>query len=159
MGSNIQQHVSAAIVSSEEKHIANMIVSSIIEESRANVEGQSLREELNVNIREASYADLLSVSSLRVNVFYPELITNGAFHTRILEKLRNRKNDGAICLIAIENKDIDHNPLFNGYQYEHILGTVEFSPHDFKNTSMHSRNITFLSFLSVFTLVIMIAMR
>jgi ribosomal protein S18 acetylase RimI-like enzyme len=127
-----------AVISAEEKQVANVIASSIIKESQTQIRQQSSPGGLNVNIREASYADLLSVSSLRVNVFYPELITNGAFHTRILEKLRKRKNDGAVCLVALEKEGIDHNPPNNGYRYEHVLGTVEFSPNDFKNTSMEN---------------------
>ena len=137
-GPNAQKPISA-IISEEEKQVANVIASSIIKESEAaQITQQSSPGELNVNIREASYTDLLSVSSLRVNVFYPELITNGAFHTRILEKLRKRKNDGAVCLVALEKEGIAHNPPASGYRYEHILGTVEFSPNDFRNSSMEN---------------------
>ena len=132
----LQQPSVSDMISSEQKHVANVIVSSIIEEVRSNVKERPAPEELNVNIREANYADLLSVSALRINVFYPELITNGAFHSRILEKLRNRKNDGAICLVALEKKESVYNPSCNGYRYGHVLGTIEFSPNDFKNTSM-----------------------
>lgn len=123
----------SAIITKEEKQVANMIASSIIRDAEQT--RSSPPSSLNVNIREASYADLLSVSSLRVNVFYPELVTNGAFHTRILEKLRVRKDDGAVCLIAMENaKSSDLGPT--SYHYPYVLGTVEFSPADFKNTSM-----------------------
>ena len=136
-GTNSQQPISA-IISAEEKQVASVIASSIIRESQTQLNHQSVPTKLNVNIREASYADLLSVSSLRVNVFYPELVTNGAFHTRILEKLRYRKNDGAVCLVALESESPDdcNQPSPTGFHYEHVLGTVEFSPTDFKNTSM-----------------------
>lgn len=89
----------------------------------------------NVNIKQASQSEFLSVSSLRVSVFYPEYITNGAFHKRILEKLRSRKAEGGVCLVAIE-KEVLTAPRPAGYNYVHILGTVEFSSADFKNTSI-----------------------
>jgi len=99
-----------------------------------------------VELKEARLVDLSSVASLRVSTFYPEMKTVASFHHRILEKIKNRvTNKGAICLIAYR-KSGHHHPLhhhqFPGRKETHlmgnILGTAEFSAHDFKNTSMEN---------------------
>ena len=75
----------------------------------------------------------MSVVSLRVDVFYPELRPVTSFHLRILEKLRERLHQGAVCLIAIGTDILPsrlHVPQLR------VLGSVEISPSDFRNTSM-----------------------
>eukprot|EP01041_Mallomonas_annulata_P002416 gene2416-4689_t len=88
-----------------------------------------------VAIREAVYHELMHVVSLRMDVFYPELRPITSFHLRILEKLRQRVDQGGVCLIAVVNEKVLpclqlHVPPIR------ILGSVEISPTDFRNTSM-----------------------
>ena len=88
-------------------------------------------------VREANLRDLNRVVSLRVHTFYPELLLVGSFHARILEKLRQRLQDGVMCLVAVQpNNFINSNPLPAGINYDVILGTVEFSSSDFYNTTI-----------------------
>jgi len=74
-------------------------------------------------IRTADYTDLEHVVNLRVDVFYPELRGVQSFHDKILSKLCVRREKGAQCLLA----ESDDGTL---------LGTIEFSPSDFTETSM-----------------------
>ena len=72
----------------------------------------------------------MTVVSLRVAVFYPELRSVSSFHLRVLEKLKQRIDEGAVCFIAAVS-DLSYQLLF-----DKVVGTVEVSPSDFKNTSM-----------------------
>lgn len=74
-------------------------------------------------IRTADYTDLEHVVDLRVAVFYPELRGVQSFHDKILSKLCVRREKGAEYLLA----ESDDGTL---------LGTIEFSPSDFTETSM-----------------------
>jgi len=68
--------------------------------------------------------DLQGVVDLRLDVFYPELRTVKSFHEKILTKLAQRRETGAECLVAIQDGS--------------IIGTIEFSPSDFKDTTMEN---------------------
>ena len=74
------------------------------------------------NVRWAKPNDLQEVVNLRVDVFYPELRKISSFNNKILDKLKQRRERGAQCLVAENNGD--------------IVGTIEFSPSDFEGTSM-----------------------
>ena len=87
-----------------------------------------MKQSMDFSIRTASFADLQSVVDLRVDVFYPELCAVKSFHDKILTKLTQRREKGAELLVAVQN-DI-------------IIGTIEFSPSDFCDTSMEGVGYT-----------------
>lgn len=91
----------------------------ILKKSRDFDDNNSLRWK---NIRWAKHNDLQAVVNLRVEVFYPELRQISSFNHKILDKLKQRRERGAECLVAENNGD--------------IVGTIEFSPSDFEGTSM-----------------------
>ena len=91
----------------------------------------------NILIRPAVQNELLSVSSLRVSVFYPDVMTNGAFHSKILDKLRTRREEGSILLVALEDEVLTA-PRPAGFRQPFLLGTVEFSSSNFRNTTMEA---------------------
>lgn len=74
------------------------------------------------NVRFAKPNDLQEVVNLRVDVFYPELRKIRSFNHKILDKLKQRRERGAQCLVVEDSGD--------------IVGTIEFSPSDFEGTSM-----------------------
>jgi len=92
-----------------------------------------------LTIRQALIHELINVVSLRVDAFYPELKHVTSFHMRILEKLRYRADQGAVCLIAILNdKIVPRLHLHMPSLVPQVLGSVEISPSDFRNTTMES---------------------
>lgn len=120
-----------AVLKEYEMLLAENIMSTIIGDARR---APPLDDIL---IRPAHQSELLSVSSLWVNVFYPDLITNGAFHVKVLEKLRTRRENGSILLVAVEN-EMSSSSRPAGFRQPFLLGTVEFSPSIFFNTTMES---------------------
>jgi GNAT superfamily N-acetyltransferase len=120
-----------AVLKGSEMLLAENIMSTIIDDSRQAPPLDSIQ------IRPAHQSELLSVSSLWVNVFYPDLITNGAFHVKVLEKLRTRRENGSILLVAVEN-ELSSALQPAGFRQPFLLGTVEFSPSVFLNTPMES---------------------
>jgi len=102
--------------------------------SNSNSVGDSVKFLEDIKIREARSCDLSHVASLRVSTFYPELKTVASFHHRILEKIKRRITKGSVCLVAYRN---EHNAIAKGnFYFGNVLGTAEFSPSDFTNTTM-----------------------
>lgn len=107
-----------------------------------NVVGEG--KPVDYHIKEAAFNDLPSIVSLRVNVFYPELKTIASFHSRILDKMRLRRGEGSICLVATKNpteeqilmRSRSSQMSYVGGLSNSLLGAVEFSPGDFKGTPM-----------------------
>eukprot|EP00607_Mallomonas_marina_P006486 CAMPEP_0182430664 /NCGR_PEP_ID=MMETSP1167-20130531/42409_1 /TAXON_ID=2988 /ORGANISM="Mallomonas Sp, Strain CCMP3275" /LENGTH=261 /DNA_ID=CAMNT_0024616019 /DNA_START=55 /DNA_END=840 /DNA_ORIENTATION=+ len=94
-----------------------------------------------VTIREALLHELIYVVALRVDVFYPELRLVTSFHRRILEKLRQRAEQGAVCLIAVMDEQVVPRLKMHMSSMSSklsVIGTVEVSPTDFRNTSMEA---------------------
>lgn len=91
-------------------------------------------------IREALIHELMQVVALRVDVFYPEFKAITSFHLRILDKMKHRVENEAICLIAVLSDTMNNVPTWSQPQRSQgqrkILGTVEICASDFKNTSM-----------------------
>ena len=90
-----------------------------------------------IKIREANLSDLPSIIHLRTNVFHPEYTMVASYHQRVFEKLRERiEVHGSIVLIAYRNK---HGAVARGNGFfGNVVGTVEISPNDFKNTTMET---------------------
>jgi ribosomal protein S18 acetylase RimI-like enzyme len=86
------------------------------------------------SIRKAQLLDLSGVVSLRVNVFYPEQTTVSNFHTRIMQKIQTRINEGAVCLIAVRNQVGEIAKPSRAFG--NVIATAEFSPNDFVGTPM-----------------------
>jgi ribosomal protein S18 acetylase RimI-like enzyme len=90
-------------------------------------------------IRFAKYEELPSIVDLRVDVFYPEFKGLASFHTKILDKLKQRRNEGAVCLLATAPPS-PGDDVYSGVACDlpNIIGTVEFSSKDFRGTAMES---------------------
>jgi RimJ/RimL family protein N-acetyltransferase len=104
-------------------------------------ENARITKELGFKIKEANFHDLAAVVSLRINVFYPELKTVASFHSRVLEKMRQRRDLGSICLLATRNPPKSPTQLNTSPRNSfgnHLLAAVEFSSFDFANTTMES---------------------
>lgn len=86
-------------------------------------------------ISEAQYSDLHAVVSLRVQVFYPDLQDVKSFHTKVLDKLRFRRSEGTVCLIVTKQGGKQET---SWNYFSDIVGTVEFSASDFKNSSLEA---------------------
>jgi len=113
-----------------------------------------------VSIRHATFNDLTSIINLRLKVFYPYLMKDSAFHSKLLYKVRQRFDRGSICLIASmnNNNNNNNNNNLNGHphhitmtidQHHHLsvnqrmnsllpVGTVELNDFDFRGTSMET---------------------
>jgi ribosomal protein S18 acetylase RimI-like enzyme len=77
------------------------------------------------------WVDLMSIVSLRVITFYPELCRGGgsneAMKQSIMNKMIQRGNEGSVNLMAQEE---------GGFFHRNLLGAVEISPADFRGTVM-----------------------
>ena len=99
---------------------------------------QSVSDESMYITSEATYSDLHAVVDLRVNVFYPDLVDIKSFHSKVLEKLKHRREQGSTCLIVCQANKNDNMNL--SYNYDsNIVGTVEFSPIDFKYSTLEAK--------------------
>lgn len=101
---------------------------------------QRVRESMTphkILIREAREADLSDVVTLRTNVFHPEYRMHSSYHHRVKETVKERIKNGASVLLAYRN---EHGGIARGNGFfGNVVGTVEFSGNDFKNTSMETR--------------------
>lgn len=87
-------------------------------------------------ITEASHSDLPALVSLRTDVFYPDLVDIKSFHSKVLEKLRSRREEGSVCLIVTRGDKQSTNLQWD-YSPD-VVGTVEFSSTDFKHTPLEA---------------------
>ena len=91
------------------------------------------KQKIKFNITTVKWVDLMSVVSLRVNTFYPELCTGGASNEgmkkKIMDKMILRGNDGSMNFMAQEE---------GGFFNRNLIGAVEVSPSDFRGSIMES---------------------
>ena len=91
------------------------------------------KQKIKFNITTVKWVDLMSVVSLRVNTFYPELCTGGASNEgmkkKIMDKMILRGNEGSMNFMAQEEGSFFHRNL---------IGAVEVSPSDFRGSIMES---------------------
>lgn len=90
-----------------------------------------LKPKIKFKITPVQWVDLMSVVSLRVITFYPELCQGGSSNEAIKQKIMNkmiqRGNEGSMNFMAQEE---------GGFFYRNLLGAVEVSPTDFRGTVM-----------------------
>lgn len=86
---------------------------------------------IKFKITPVKWVDLMSIVSLRVVTFYPELCQGGgsneAMKQSIMNKMIQRGNEGSVSLMAQEE---------GGFFHRNLLGAVEISPSDFRGTVM-----------------------
>lgn len=87
---------------------------------------------IKFDVKLANWYDLASIVSLRLNVFYPHLcgveISNESAKQRILEKLKQRRRLGSVCIVAFES---------TGFFSFNLIGAIEMSPSDFRGTNLN----------------------
>ena len=86
---------------------------------------------IKFKITPVKWVDLMSIVSLRVITFYPELCRGGgsneSMKQSIMNKMIQRGNEGSVNLMAQEE---------GGFFHRNLLGAVEVSPSDFRGTVM-----------------------
>ena len=91
------------------------------------------KKKIKFNITPVKWVDLMSVVSLRVNTFYPELCngaaSNESMKKKIMNKMIMRGNEGSMNFMAQEE---------GGFFYRNLIGAVEVSPSDFRGSIMES---------------------
>ena len=93
--------------------------------------GTTLQPRIRFNITPVKWIDLMSVVSLRVTTFYPELCEPGKSNEAMKQSIKNtmidRANEGSMNFMASED---------GGFFNRNLLGAVEVSPADFRGTTM-----------------------
>lgn len=92
---------------------------------------------IDYSIRKATFNEIPTIAKLRVQGFYPQYATATQFISRIIDKIMQRVDHGAVCLVAqIKNQTTNYSYSSQYRQFGRLIGSIEFSPDDFKNTSM-----------------------
>ncbi len=111
----------------------DILTPAIFHESAIDLAGNSL-----FDVREANLYEVENVVNLRMSVFFPELTHEKKFQSSIKDKIIERKINGAMVFIATMRCDSHFFRMMDlpSPSRDHLIGTVEISPNDFKNTSM-----------------------
>lgn len=114
-----------------------------------------LTENFLLDVREANLYEVENVVNLRMSVFFPELTHESKFQSSLKDKIIERKINGAMVFIATircDNHFLRMIDLPLNFSRDQLIGTVEISPNDFKNTSMEdkgAKNKLYLADLAV----------
>lgn len=99
-----------------------------------------IQQNVDYQIRIANFNELITISKLRIHVFYPQYLTSNEFITSVVDKLRQRISLGSICFVAQSTPTFQSNLNYlpQTVHFGDILGSVEISPNDFMNTPLQS---------------------
>jgi len=112
----------------------NVMTPSILAENIVD-----LLENALFDVREANLYEVENIVNVRMSVFFPELINEKKFQSTIRDKIIERKINGAMVLVATIRHDNQFFRMMDlplNFSRDQLIGTVEISPNDFKNTSM-----------------------